>query len=247
MQPGKLAWLPGPPFSLPTGDPGSLPTSRRSQNPLLVRVQQPRPIGFSPSFCKSTYFLSEREQALGAASPVLASRGWNGHKTTVCSRRAARLRRCHPAGPGPGPGRREDSKSGPGRLRSAEPRAARLARRPRTAQPWSQAAAPARARTVREGVPPTDSRVRRQAARDHRPERVRPHGTARIGPAAFHLPRRLARPRVHPSRGWLRAPAQAHCPAEWHRLSPLSCCSTGARRPHSPLRHGRCARERGRM
>lgn len=94
MQPGKLAWLPGPPFSLPTGYPASLPTSRRGQNPLLVTVKQPRPIVFSLSFCKSAYFLSEREQAMGAPSPVSGSPGWNEHKSMVCSRRAAHLRRC---------------------------------------------------------------------------------------------------------------------------------------------------------
>lgn len=94
MQPGKLAWLLGPPFSLPTGDPGSPPTSRRGQNPALITVKQPRPIVFSLSFCKSAYFLSERKQATGAPSPVPASPGWNGHKSMVCSRRAAHLRRC---------------------------------------------------------------------------------------------------------------------------------------------------------
>lgn len=94
MQPGKLAWLPGPPFSLPTGDPGSPPTSRRGQNPALITVKQPRPIVFSLSFCKSAYFLSERKQATGTPSPVPASPGWNGHKSMVCSRRAAHLRRC---------------------------------------------------------------------------------------------------------------------------------------------------------
>lgn len=215
MQPGKLAWLPGPPFSLPTGDLGSLPTSRRGENPLLVTVQQPRPIAFSLSFCKSVYFLSERGQATGAPSPVPASPGWNGHKTMVRSRRAARLRRCEgirrslatASGQAPGPGRREDSESGPGRLRSAELTAARLARRPQTAQSRPQAAAPAGAGTAREGVPPQTARcggTRTGTTAPHESGRLAWLSSARPGclsPAASACPA-LRRP-VHPSRGWL--------------------------------------------
>ncbi|CAN8190838.1 unnamed protein product [Coccothraustes coccothraustes] len=98
----------------------------------------------------------------------------------VCFRRAARLRRCEgtrksPAaasGEAPGPGRREDSESGPGRLHSAELMAARLVRRPQTAQSQPRAEAQAGARTERVGGSPTDSPARREAARDHRPARV---------------------------------------------------------------------------
>lgn len=131
MQPGKLAWLPSPPFSLPTGDLVFLPTSRRGQNPLLATVQQPHPTVFSILFHKSGYFLREKEKATGAPSPVPQSLGWNGHKTMVWSRRAARLRG-HPTESGRslrgGAGAKQEGgfESGPGRPRSAELTAARL-------------------------------------------------------------------------------------------------------------------------
>lgn len=153
------------------------------------------------------------------------------------------------SGEAPGPGRREDSESEPGRLHSAELMAARFARRPQTAQSQPQAAAPAGARTVREGVLPQTAQCggrRPGTTASHESDR-----SARLDSVAFHLPCRLARPRLHPSRELLPAPAQAeaeaHCPGDRQRVSPLSRHSTGAGRPHSPLRHGRSTREWGRM
>lgn len=89
----------------------------------------------------------------------------------------------------------------------------------------------------------------------------RGRGRAGPGPAAPHLPRRgpqLARPRTRnppPEPGAPPGPGPLPGPAR-QALRGRRCpppASTGARRPHSPLRHGplnraaRSARERGRM
>lgn len=59
MQPGKLAWLPGPPFSLPTGDPGSLPASKQEANPLLITPLQQTKRNTIPALDQENIVISE--------------------------------------------------------------------------------------------------------------------------------------------------------------------------------------------
>lgn len=71
MQPGKLAWLPGPPFSLPTGDPGSQPASRQEENPLLVTPLQQTKCKTVPALDQENTVISELRSVYKAAGKHL--------------------------------------------------------------------------------------------------------------------------------------------------------------------------------